>query len=302
MDIFFTVDDKFKNFFYTTLYTILSNAQSEDEFNFYVLDAGLSEETKKNVEKFKSLKNFTISYTPMTDEEFKDYPINPCLSSKVYYYRLKIPTMFPQVKRALFIDTDLFIMGSLAPLYNFNMNGHTIACVINANLEGELQNERLGLSSAHFYFNAGVLLIDCEKWRQDNILDKIKTIAKEKVDILKWADQDILNLVFENNYQILPPKFNFWPGLNMQGFTPNMEHYQKWFNHCPYTQQEILEALNHALIIHFAGGAKPNTPTGLDSIKKMYDKINDEIAQKKLVAGHKTMPKPQGWLARFFKK
>lgn len=279
MDIFFTVDDKFKQYLYVTLYSILSNAKTDDKFQFHILDAGLSDKTKCEIEKFKQIKSFTIDYTPMSDEEFADYPINPTLKSKVYYYRLKIPEKFPNINRALFLDTDIIVQASLSDLFNTNMENKPVACVANGNLEDELQNDRLGLSPEHIYFNAGILLIDCEKWRKENILNKAKQIAATKYNILKWADQDILNIIFENNYQILPLKYNFWPGMNRKGFESDLKNYKKWYAQTNYTEKDLKDAMGSPVIIHYAGGAKP-TVLGANRTIKIYNKI--QKALKKL--------------------
>lgn len=276
MDIFFTVDDKFKQYLYATLYSILTNAKMDDKFHFHILDAGLSDKTKCEIEKFKQIKSFTIDYTPMSDEEFEDYPINPTLKSKVYYYRLKIPEKFPNINRALFLDTDIIVQSSLSDLFNTNMENKSVACVANGNLENELQNKRLGLSPEHIYFNAGILLIDCEKWRKENILNKTKQIAETKYHILKWADQDILNIIFENNYKILPPKYNFWPGMNRKGFESNLKNYKKWYAHTSYTEKDLKDAIKSPVIIHFAGGAKPERETSTDYVKVLYQKYQSQ--------------------------
>lgn len=279
MDIFFTVDDNFRNFFFTTLASILTNSCGNDVFSFHVIDAGLSEATKTEVEKLKKIKDFTIDYTKMNDDEWADYPINETLKSKIYYYRLKIPTLFPDVKRALFLDTDIIVNSSLSKLYNTNMQGKTVAFAANANLEGELQNARLGLSEKHVYFNAGIMLIDCVKWREQGVLEKIQKVTKLKVDALIWADQDILNLVFENNYKRLNQKWNFWPGMDLQYYEGKYKNYLKWYSHTNLSRFEILSALCCPSIVHFAGGAKPNSIVATEMAKELYKKY-EKIVQK----------------------
>lgn len=240
MDIFFTIDDNFKLYLLVSMCSILVNAKKNDEFNFHILDAGLSEDTKIKIEKLKRIKSFNVDYTKMSDEDFAEYPINPVLTSKIYYYRLKIPQLFPSIQRALFLDTDIFVQTSLSELYYMDMQEKVVAFAPNGNVENELQNERLNLSKEHVYFNAGVMLIDCDKWRKLNILDKTIKIAKEKYEILKWADQDMLNIIFENNYLLLSPKWNLWPGMEYKGCEFTLKNYSRWLNHAKKYQNRKL--------------------------------------------------------------
>lgn len=279
MDIFFTVDENYRLFLFVTILSILTNAKESDHFNFHVLDAGLSEETKDNVEKLQKIKTFKIDYTKMNDDDFLEYPINPVLTSKIYYYRLKIPYLFPNVKRALFLDTDLFVESSLSELYNIDMQGKTVAFVPNANLENELQNFRLGLSQEHIYFNAGVMLIDCDKWRDLNIEEQTLKIAKEKYKVLKWADQDMLNIIFENNYLSLNPKWNNWPGMNIEGYEPTEKNYHKWFYHVKNIDKNCIKSfMKKPCIIHYSGGAKPDRNNSMEYIKKEFTKYEKKLS------------------------
>jgi len=284
MDIFFTIDENFKLYLLITITSILLNSNQDDEFRFHILDAGLSEDTKNKIEKLKESKNFSIDYVKMSDADFLEYPINPVLTSKIYYYRLKIPQLFPNVKRALFLDTDIFVQTSLSELYNIDMNGKTVAFAPNGNVENELQNDRLGLSGQHQYFNAGVMLIDCDKWRELNILEKTLNIAKENYEILKWADQDMLNIIFEKNYLQLSPKWNFWPGMNIKGYELTLDNYSKWLSHVEtINRQQIETFINSPCIIHYAGGAKPDRKTCTDKIKEQYKKYYGKLVEMNIV-------------------
>ncbi|WP_218837116.1 glycosyltransferase family 8 protein, partial [Gilliamella sp. wkB171] len=56
-------------------------------------------------------------------------------------------------------------------------------------------------------FNAGVLLINTNKWCEENISEKALTMINDG-NIYKFADQDVLNILLENETLLLPIKFN----------------------------------------------------------------------------------------------
>ena len=287
MDIFFTVDDKYKDYLYSTLASILTSSSASTELNFHVIDAGLSRKTKQDVEKLQKIKAFSIDYKRMTDEEFRHYPINPMLKSKVYYYRLKIPQLYPMVKRGLFLDTDIIVKSDLSELFCMNMEGKVIGAAVNANLEGELQNERLGLERSHEYFNAGILLLDCEKWRENNILETMKKIVSEKYQCMKWADQDLLNVAFENNYKKINLKWNFWPGMNIPGFEKRIDNYHRFYAHAAMLPHEIENAFASPAIIHFSGGSKPGRSTALPEIDILFNESMSLVTSVGIAVGAK---------------
>jgi lipopolysaccharide biosynthesis glycosyltransferase len=62
-----------------------------------------------------------------------------------------------------------------------------------------------GLSN---YFNSGVLLINLDYWRQENIKKKAWDFMRRyRKDIIR-PDQDILNCLFNNNWKVLDNRFN----------------------------------------------------------------------------------------------
>lgn len=278
MDIFFTSNEHFKHYLYTALYSILCNAAATDSLSFHILDGGISNETKNDIDKLKKIKDFSIDYTPMSDDEFLNYPLNPVLTSRAYYYRLKIPSLFPQLDRILYLDADIIVTDSLSELYNIDMNGKIAAFGANGNIENEIQNSRLYLSKDHIFFNSGVMLLDCKKWTDEHIEEKIQQIGRNEIykSRWKWLDQDLLNIVFDNNYKLLKPKFNFWPGMNSFGYESEFKNYKKWFAHTPLTNKDIKEAISNPTIIHFCGGAKPDSIATPKTIK-LYNKIQKQL-------------------------
>ena len=209
--IFLSSDNNYAPFVATTMASILSNTNSFIEF--YVLDGGI---TSDNVEKIQSLKNnfsnFSVEFIKIDYEKyFKDLKVKNHWT-KAVYTRLLIPNIKPNINKTIFMDVDIIITGDIANLYNEDLEDYALGAVWEQWAEYGINKQhkiRMQLSDNHKYFNAGVLLIDCTKWRDNNILEKLFDIAEKYKDCLELQDQDMLNKYFDNNYKVLPKKYNY---------------------------------------------------------------------------------------------
>jgi lipopolysaccharide biosynthesis glycosyltransferase len=116
------------------------------------------------------------------------------------------------------------------------------------NISWEEYYSQLGLSyeNMYHYVQAGVLLFNLEKIRNDN-KSNIMTDIFNKYPILAFNDQDILNIAFKGNMKLLDIRYNFYDPRN-QLLHGNLgaSEYNEW----------ELAKYNPA-IIHFTGGDKP---------------------------------------------
>ena len=209
--IFLSSDNNYAPFVATTMASILSNTNSFIEF--YVLDGGI---TSKNVEKIQSLKNkfnnFSIEFIKIDYEEYLKNFKEIGHWNKSVYARFLIPDLKTQINKAIYLDVDIIATGDIANLYNEDLEEYALGAVCEQWAEYGINithKERLQISEPHNYFNSGVLILDCNKWRKNNVLDSLSQIAYDDADKIQMPDQDILNKYFDNNYKILPKKYNY---------------------------------------------------------------------------------------------
>lgn len=222
INIFMTTDEKYVRYTAVSMASILYNTKSF--CRFFVLADNVSDFKKRQIEDLKiKFNNFEIVWIDLTvkDREkiIKDF-ISKSKNS-VYtknianYSRFLMPDMLPDVKRALYLDTDILVYADIAELYNYDMEGFILGAVTDSYVLADA-NINKGVESyidkKHVYFNAGILLIDCDKWRKQNIYNKIVESDNEIFDKKLFNSQDPVNKCFENNYCILPHKFN-WFGM-----------------------------------------------------------------------------------------
>lgn len=229
MNICFTADEKFIPQLEVTLVSILKNANKEDELSFYLITDGLKATTKKHLMgKYPNLHILEIEVS----EELKRFPLISN-NSYIVYLRLKIPALLSQLDKVLYLDCDLIVNGSLSQLYDSDVSNYHVAAVLDKGAYKYLPKhiERLGLKD---YFNAGVLLMNLSRFREDALEEKCYEILSSKVNTIIFQDQDVLNIVCEDNVLFLDSRFNLQVGCG-----------------------DALDSCKKELIVHYVGADKP---------------------------------------------
>jgi len=212
--IFLSSDDNYAPFVATTIASICDNTTSFVQI--YVLDGGI---TDKNKEKITELKkqfyHFDVEFIEIDiEKEFGhiDFSHAQKYISLSTYSRFLIPNLKPNISKALYSDVDVIFLGNIADMYAENTDSYALAAVPDYYAQSVIFNkykQAIGLDLKHSYFAAGNLLIDCEKWRKENILERLFEITKNVNENYKHNDQDVLNVAFENNYKQLPYRYCF---------------------------------------------------------------------------------------------
>lgn len=233
--VFFASDDYYAPFMATAMVSILDNSSSF--FAFYVLDSGITIENKKRIENIKKIyDHFSIEYISIDiEKEFGHFPLHYDFHTLNVFSRYLIPIVKPDLDKVLYIDADIIVLGDLAELYCEDLGVFHLGAV-PAYSDAMFRHQiDLGLPYDNQYFNAGILLIDCKYFRDNNITDiLIEETLRIKPDL---QDQDVLNIHFENNYKILDCKYNV---------TQRMYEYLK-----NRSNQNVQNALDNPFIIHY---------------------------------------------------
>lgn len=117
---------------------------------------------------------------------------------KVYY-----PTLLPKLKKVIHLDIDTIICDSLDDFWNIDVKGKWIAAVP----EYTAVHSQLKLYG-NVYYNAGVMLINLEQMRKDDIMD---TMAQFLIEVPQpFADQDAWNKygIEQDKVVVAPVRYN----------------------------------------------------------------------------------------------
>lgn len=205
INVCLSADNNYAPYAGVVIASILANANSNDELSFYVLDGNISDENKEKIQSLKSIKNCNINFVPVDESKFEDYKNLTTHSyiSLATYYRLKLSELLNKdVEKVIYLDCDMVVNSSLSELFNTDLGNNYMAGVIDIRVKYKPKWKN------KIYVNAGMLLMDLDKIRKDNIENKFLNYTKEHFDEIKAGDQDIINFTLDGKIKIVDDLWN----------------------------------------------------------------------------------------------
>ena len=210
--IFFSCDDNFVKYTIVSLKSIMENASKEYKYVIHILNTDISEKMKKIVLDMEN-DNFEILFEDVTDYlksisgklPIRDY------YSKTTYYRMFIAEMYPEYDKAIYIDSDTIVLGDISELYNHDIGDKYVGAardqvMVQTDVYGEYVEKVLGIDRNN-YFNAGILLMNCEQFRNNKALDRFVELLYD-YNFVVTQDEDYLNLICKDNVFWLEQQWN----------------------------------------------------------------------------------------------
>lgn len=207
MDIAYTCQENYAQIAGVSIFSLLKNNPNE-KITIHFLDSGLSEGSKEEYRKM--CKKHGSSYIYFYDvsnliNEYSDR-LTAFKNNFATYAKLFIEILIPKsVKNCLYIDADTLVRGNIKKIFEINYNS-TLA--MNNDLVYPEFKTNIGFSANDLYFNAGVIFIDFERWRNNNYTDKIISFILNGKKF-EFGDQDIFNNVFKNDISQIGMEYNY---------------------------------------------------------------------------------------------
>ena len=213
--------------------------------NFLYLVSAVREEDLLSMEAFIAGHGQRMRRLGVTEEQLGRIPDSR--HSKSASLRLLLPEFLPEtVSRVLYLDGDVIVCGSLLPLWETDISHSYVAAVKDPTiLFGREYCAKIGIPENAQYFNSGVLLMNIDRMRQDNIQEAFFVYMLEYIDGLIAVDQDVLNATLYKAVTYLPPiyNYNYW--------------LEKDVARQLFTKEEIRAVKHHPVIVHYIGPVKP---------------------------------------------
>ena len=240
VNVCLSTNDAWAPFAAVTIASIVCNTKSR--VHFFILHTNLS---SNNISKISAISkkytNAQIEYISIDNERLQKFNVDiPYISSDAFS-RLLFPNLCSSINKVIYTDVDVVFMDDITKLFNKDLRGNIIGAVEGISHSDGKDNLRLKIDKHHHYFQSGLLLIDCKKWREKDITSRFYAILEKAVH-LRYGDQDLLNIVFANNYKKLHQKYCVIPFQldEMKTFS-----------------EDSRDALKNHFIIHYAGSNKP---------------------------------------------
>ena len=216
----------------------------------HVLSDDLADEDKRKIKQLAKHHHGRASFPSLHRDDHSTLP-NLAHFGTEAYLRFYGPKLIPDADRLLYFDCDVVILDDIAKLSQLDLEGCTIAAAPMLNSPyGPSFGNRFGYAFKQPYFNSGVLVIDANRWRDENAEDALLNWLANHRDEVYYPDQDALNAVFGDRYKTLPPGWN----CESRYFTEKSMPHQD--------RDLIADATSHTSLIHYTGGTKPWTSVG----------------------------------------
>jgi lipopolysaccharide biosynthesis glycosyltransferase len=245
MDIVIAPDHKYVMPAEVLIKSIIENNKEHELAIHVIKDSTITDEDMCKLNTF-SCGNVQILYHEIDEKEFARFSKIGNLPNVVYYRLFLSSILNNSIKKALYLDCDIVVDGNLSVLFGLNNEKVGISAVLDARSNGE--SKRLKMPFSLGYFNSGVMFINLDFWRRNNVEQLFVGILENKDSRLVYYDQDVLNIVFGKSKTILPIEYNF---------------------------QTISKSLVHPIIIHFTqGNAKPWNNSKIHPYADIWFKYN----------------------------
>lgn len=256
MNVVFSSSDLYAKCTGIAIYSLLTSNKDIEMLNVYLI---ITDMTNSNQQLIKNMcmsfgRNLTIiQATEILKAAQKELGLADFKGGLNTYVRSMANKFMPNdVKKALFVDSDLVFTGSVKEIEKLDMGDNVIAGVPEIMLLTKsvcYEDEEL-LEACKNYVNYGVVYINLENWRKiegDKMIKKCVINAKNP---FKIAEQSIMNLTFRDYTMTIPAKYNYYTILHGVSYKNLCKWYQR---RRVFSEKELQEAENNPIIIHFVG-------------------------------------------------
>ncbi|MEX5396983.1 glycosyltransferase family 8 protein [Streptococcus sp. ZJ93] len=197
--------------------------------HFFLLNKDFSQEWFEKINHYLGSFDSCITDCKIEVGHYSGFATNKYITEATFY-RYHLPE-FIKEEKVLYLDVDLIVTENLQSFYNTDIG--------NVGLAG-IEDIGIAFNYGKKEFNAGVMLVNLEKWREKNVLKEALAIHKNPQVSLPDADQTVLNILFRDDWVEVSDTYN-----------------QQVFAGHPYVRRN--NPVKRGAIIHYTTSLKPFT-------------------------------------------
>lgn len=248
INIVFITDDAYAKPTSVAMTSLLKNTDNNMKYVIYLISKNVS---KENEDKFKQIQSENVKVNIIQvnpkDNEKLIQAHNPV--SLAALLKFDIANILKDLDKALYLDGDIIVRDSLVKLYETNIVDYYCAAVPDGPRKKVVGGGRKHLFSIEpSYFNSGVMLLNLDKIRKDNIPEKLLDYRINSYNY--FMDQDAFNQVFKGKVKLLPYNYNTMLHIIMPTWKQNsFQIISKYYDMPFYNSYE--QYINISSIIHY---------------------------------------------------
>jgi len=254
MNFLYACDDHYAPYAGISITSLFENNKELDEVAVYVLVNGVSE---SNEQKFDELakeygRNIILIDAGEIDDYLNDNNLLPFgTAGREAYFRLFADRVLPEhVKRVIYFDCDIIVLGNLQELDNILFDDNT-CCAMTCTYFFKHYYQYPKFKDGDKFYQSGVCVFDIERWKLLGAKRIIK-LFEQGITYMRMHDMDILNLTVNLNTIKLPAEYNVmnnWHAKDVDSMFKLWNIDESTF----YSKDAIRNAIKNMKILHFCG-------------------------------------------------
>ncbi len=205
-----TIDENYIRYCVVVIASVLENNKEED-VSFHIVANDLSTQSQELLVQQAEKGGGKVCFYSVPFSLLDDYQLKwgERRLSMTVFYRCVLASVLPSsVTQVLYMDCDVLVLQSLRELWNTPMDGYAMAGVQDLLYTPDEYFERLGYERKYGYVNGGVLLLNLDYWRKNDVENRLKVYFKEHLTLVVRNDQDVMNAVLVHEKVMLDMKWN----------------------------------------------------------------------------------------------
>lgn len=247
----YNADENYAGYMGISMLSLFENNRDFEEIDVFIMECGISDASKEKLLRTSDIYGRRVFFVSMKNI-ISDNKLNKAAKnfSAAAYGRLFLASAIPGTyEKVLYLDCDTIILGNLKKLWNTDLKNYSAAGVMDTVARYNIT--RTGLSQNDPYVNAGVLLVNLAKWREEGIENKFLDFMEKFHYEVPFYDQGAINGICGKNLLVLPPWYNVISNM----FTFSAEAIRKiYLLDCYYPNEELNVARKNPVIIHYTTG------------------------------------------------
>ena len=247
VDVVLITDSNYMEFTKVAIYSAIENKCPKSQYNFHIMTMEL---TPNDITELKKFETDDVKISVLEQEEIDLFYIRDTHVSKTALLKYYIPKVLNNLDKVLYIDTDVLVLQDLNKIFATDITDVYLAAVKDPSWFFEnMHVVELDLDYRGFYFNSGVMLMNLDKMRKDNMIAKLEEYTNNHYRT--YMDQDALNVLVKNDVKLLDVEANtmnfFFEHNDLKVLADFYE--RDW--------SSFEDVFSNATIIHFASNKKP---------------------------------------------
>jgi lipopolysaccharide biosynthesis glycosyltransferase len=197
-----------------TIRSLLASTCPGRRITFYILDGGIPAADRKRLESTASGDGVSLVWLQPQKDRVQDLPTTRGMSLSTYYRLLLGEALPSSLTKVIWLDSDLLVIRDIGALDALDPSTHPVLAAQDMVIPfvscplGVHDWRALGLAQDQPHFNAGVMVLNLDLWRAEQIGQRVLDYLRTHCSTIALHDQEALNAVLAGRWSALDQRWN----------------------------------------------------------------------------------------------